>query len=139
MQEVEEIWHTPFWQVPPEHATPLARLVIGLQVLVAVLQPPPVWHCVVGVGQVVEQPDVMQSQLLLHWQPPEATGMLHLSHLAPPVPGRQLQLLSHLQPPDMAGRLHLSQTPPEGGGVPPPPLMTMSAQFLKISGGGPPV
>ena len=42
MHEVEEIWHTPFWQVPPVHATPLARLVMGLQVRVAVLQPPPV-------------------------------------------------------------------------------------------------
>jgi hypothetical protein len=49
--------HTPLRQVPPVQAVPSTRLVMGLHVLVAVLQPPPVWQ-VVGVGQVVGQPAV---------------------------------------------------------------------------------
>lgn len=34
-------WQTPFWQLPPEQGVPFATLVMGLQVLVTVLQPPP--------------------------------------------------------------------------------------------------
>ena len=45
----------PLWHVPPaRHGVPLGKLVKGLQVRVAVLQPPPVWHTG-GVGQVVGQ------------------------------------------------------------------------------------
>ena len=47
-------WQTPPLHTPPVQVVPSGKLVKGLQVRVALLQPPPVWHAD-GTGQAVGQ------------------------------------------------------------------------------------